>query len=148
MESWLPQPSSVRGCSPKTAHTNNKRVPDPLTPFHSWRASGAYDELRQPGNVSEHAAQHVCFFMFVDRESVQALVRDQGKQMGGEGGEGGEGGWKVGLWRLVLVSNISYEDPRRTGKVKTIRTGCGRLVQCGITKNRKFFTHNTRHHMK
>lgn len=78
--------------------------------------------------MGEHAAQHVCFFMFLDQQSMQAVVRD--------GGEQREGGWKVGLWRLVLVSNIPYQDPRRTGKVNTMRQGSGNSVQRDVCLNR------------
>lgn len=68
---------------------------------------GNYDMIQHPRNVSEFSKANACFYMFVDEETKayvknsSALYRDN----------------KVGLWRLVVVRNLPYEDPRRTGKI-------------------------------
>ncbi|XP_076885024.1 putative hexosyltransferase MUCI70 [Bidens hawaiensis] len=68
---------------------------------------GAYDLIQQPKNISETAKKSVCFFMFVDEETAGFLRNtsdlDDTK--------------RVGLWRIVVVHNLPYDDPRRNGKV-------------------------------
>ncbi|KAJ4749679.1 transmembrane protein (DUF616) [Rhynchospora pubera] len=68
---------------------------------------GNYDILQQPKNVSEQAKQNVCFFMFVDEETEAYMKNyttvDESKH--------------VGLWRIVVVRNLPYNDARRNGKV-------------------------------
>lgn len=69
---------------------------------------GAYDLIQQPKNISETAKKNVCFFMFVDEETAGFLRNtsdlDDTK--------------RVGLWRIVVVRNLPYDDPRRNGKVE------------------------------
>ncbi|KAI3495308.1 hypothetical protein L1887_37591 [Cichorium endivia] len=68
---------------------------------------GAYDLIQQPKNISETAKQNVCFFMFIDEETEKFLRNsshlDDNK--------------KIGLWRVVVIYNLPYTDPRRNGKV-------------------------------
>lgn len=68
---------------------------------------GNYDIIQQPKNVSELARETVPFFMFIDEETEAYLknssILDSSK--------------RVGLWRIILVRNIPYMDPRRNGKV-------------------------------
>jgi hypothetical protein len=69
---------------------------------------GNYDQLQQPKNISEEARKSVCFFMFVDEETEAAL---------GDYDEDFKSTKQVGLWRVVVVHNLPYRDPRRTGKI-------------------------------
>lgn len=68
---------------------------------------GNYDMIQHPRNVSELAKENACFYMFVDEETnayvknSSSLYRDN----------------KIGIWRLVVVQNLPYKDPRRTGKI-------------------------------
>ncbi|ONK80212.1 uncharacterized protein A4U43_C01F15170 [Asparagus officinalis] len=67
-----------------------------------------FDVLHQPRNINERSKKNVCFFMFVDEETETiikkaAKVNKKAKQ--------------IGLWRLVVVKNLPYDDPRRTGKI-------------------------------
>ncbi|PWA73716.1 hypothetical protein CTI12_AA258650 [Artemisia annua] len=68
---------------------------------------GAYDLIQQPKNISDLSKKNVCFFMFVDEQTEGFLKSssnlDQSK--------------RVGLWRIVVVHNLPYNDPRRNGKV-------------------------------
>lgn len=69
--------------------------------------SGNYDILQQPKNISEDAKRNVCFFMFLDEET-EAAMRNASHL---------DGSKKAGLWRIVIVNNLPYTDPRRNGKV-------------------------------
>ncbi|KAL4186381.1 hypothetical protein AMTRI_Chr09g33610 [Amborella trichopoda] len=66
-----------------------------------------YDEIQQPKNISEAAKRHVCFYMFIDEVTrdfmVNSSILNDTK--------------KVGLWRIVVVRNLPYQDARRNGKV-------------------------------
>ncbi|KAK9065339.1 hypothetical protein SSX86_016722 [Deinandra increscens subsp. villosa] len=68
---------------------------------------GAYDLIQQPKNISETAKKNVCFFMFVDEETANFL-RNSSHVDDSE---------RIGLWRIVVVRNLPYSDPRRNGKV-------------------------------
>ncbi|CAA0825285.1 Protein of unknown function (DUF616 [Striga hermonthica] len=68
---------------------------------------GAFDLIRQPKNISEFAKQNVCFHMFVDGET-EAFLRNS-SELGSDN--------KVGLWRIIVVRNLPYLDPRRNGKI-------------------------------
>lgn len=57
--------------------------------------------------------RHVCFVMFVDKPSFDALVKD-GPPPDSEG--------RVGLWRIVMVTHLPYSDPRKSGKVPKLLT--------------------------
>lgn len=64
--------------------------------------------IQQPTNISEAAKENVCFFMFVDEET-ELFLRNSSQL---------DNNKKLGLWRTVVVHNLPYTDPRRTGKVK------------------------------
>ncbi|KAL0407373.1 UNVERIFIED_CONTAM: hypothetical protein Slati_4051200 [Sesamum latifolium] len=68
---------------------------------------GAFDLIRQPKNVSEYTQKTVCFHMFVDEETKAFLKNSS--ELGSNK--------KVGLWRIIVVKNLPYSDPRRNGKV-------------------------------
>uniref|UniRef100_A0A5B7AR64 TOD1/MUCI70 glycosyltransferase-like domain-containing protein n=1 Tax=Davidia involucrata TaxID=16924 RepID=A0A5B7AR64_DAVIN len=68
---------------------------------------GAYDLIQQPNNISEAAKKNVCFIMFVDEET-EAFLRNSSEL---------DASKRLGLWRIVVVHNLPYTDPRRNGKV-------------------------------
>ncbi|KAI3818738.1 hypothetical protein L1987_12555 [Smallanthus sonchifolius] len=68
---------------------------------------GAYDLIQQPKNISETAKKNVCFFMFVDEETASFLRNSSDL----------DDTRRIGLWRIVVVHNLPYTDPRRNGKV-------------------------------
>ncbi|GKA97916.1 Rho GTPase-activating protein like protein [Tanacetum coccineum] len=68
---------------------------------------GAYDLIQQPKNISESAKQNVCFFMFVDEETASFLRNSSDL----------DDSKRIGLWRIVVVHNLPYTDPRRNGKI-------------------------------
>lgn len=58
--------------------------------------------------MSEFSKKNVCFVMFVDEQTLSKLSSD---------GHLPDTGGFVGLWRVVVVRNLPYEDMRKTGKV-------------------------------
>ncbi|PWZ10997.1 hypothetical protein Zm00014a_026208 [Zea mays] len=68
---------------------------------------GNYDMIQHPRNISEFSKANACFYMFVDEET-EAYVKNSSSLYNNN---------KVGLWKLVVVRNLPYEDPRRTGKI-------------------------------
>ncbi|CAN6359374.1 unnamed protein product [Urochloa humidicola] len=68
---------------------------------------GNYDMIQHPRNISEFSKANACFYMFVDEET-EAYAKNSSSLYSNN---------KVGLWRLVVVRNLPYEDPRRTGKI-------------------------------
>ncbi|CAN4078932.1 unnamed protein product [Withania somnifera] len=68
---------------------------------------GAFDLIRQPQNISEYAKGNVCFYMFVDEETENSM-RNSSKL---------DSSMRIGLWRIVIVHNLPYDDPRRNGKI-------------------------------
>ncbi|XP_072980254.1 probable hexosyltransferase MUCI70 isoform X2 [Typha angustifolia] len=68
---------------------------------------GNYDTIKQPKNISEATKRRACFFMFVDEET-EASIKNTTTL---------DNRRKVGLWRVVVIQNLPYADPRRTGKV-------------------------------
>ncbi|KAI7744545.1 hypothetical protein M8C21_022016 [Ambrosia artemisiifolia] len=68
---------------------------------------GAYDLIKQPKNISETAKKDVCFFMFIDEETA-SFLKNSGDL---------DNSKRIGLWRIVVVHNLPYTDPRRNGKV-------------------------------
>ncbi|CAA0817917.1 Protein of unknown function (DUF616 [Striga hermonthica] len=68
---------------------------------------GAFDLIRQPKNISEYAKTNVCFHMFVD--GVTEAFLKNSSELGSDK--------KVGLWRIIVVRNLPYLDPRRNGKI-------------------------------
>ncbi|KAI4314170.1 hypothetical protein L6164_027105 [Bauhinia variegata] len=71
---------------------------------------GSSDFLRRPTSklMSKYSKENVCFVMFVDDETLSKLSS--------EGNSPDDGGY-IGLWKVVTVKNLPYEDMRRTGKV-------------------------------
>ncbi|KAH6763134.1 transmembrane protein [Perilla frutescens var. hirtella] len=71
---------------------------------------GSFDFLRRPASklISDYSKKNVCFVMFVDVETLAKLSS--------EGNIPDESG-NIGLWRIVVVKNLPYEDKRKTGKV-------------------------------
>ncbi|KAL6566472.1 hypothetical protein OROGR_002087 [Orobanche gracilis] len=71
---------------------------------------GSSDFLRRPTSkvISEFSKKNVCFVMFVDEQSLAKLSH--------EGNVPDDRG-NIGLWKLVVVKNLPYEDLRKTGKV-------------------------------
>nr|XP_043624391.1 probable hexosyltransferase MUCI70 [Erigeron canadensis] len=67
---------------------------------------GAYDLIQQPKNISE-TAKKLCFFMFVDEETARFLRNSSAL----------DDSKRIGLWRIVVVHNLPYTDPRRNGKI-------------------------------
>lgn len=74
---------------------------------------GNYDIIQQPKNISEIAKKSVPFFMFVDEETEAYMKNSSGL----------DSSKMVGLWRIVVVRNIPYTDPRRNGKVSSLCSG-------------------------
>ncbi|MFS7934187.1 hypothetical protein Hanom_Chr05g00388641 [Helianthus anomalus] len=71
---------------------------------------GSSDFLRRPTSkmISQFSKENVCFVMFVDKETLVKLSK--------EGSIPDEKRF-IGLWRMVVVSNLPYDDMRKTGKV-------------------------------
>lgn len=71
---------------------------------------GNSDFLRRPTSrmIGTFSKNNVCFVMFVDEFTMSKLSL--------EGHVPDENG-NVGLWRIVMVNNLPYQDMRRTGKV-------------------------------
>ncbi|KAL5997652.1 hypothetical protein ACLOJK_008582 [Asimina triloba] len=67
---------------------------------------GNYDIIQQPKNISEAAKKNACFYMFVDEET-EAYVKNSSAL---------DSTNRVGLWRIVVVHNLPYNDARRNGK--------------------------------
>lgn len=68
---------------------------------------GNFDEINQPRNISDYSRATVCFYMFIDEET-EAYMKRTGTLGSSK---------KVGIWRVVVVRNLPYEDGRRTGKI-------------------------------
>ncbi|KAI9198630.1 hypothetical protein LWI28_019403 [Acer negundo] len=68
---------------------------------------GAFDDINQPSNISEYSRKTVCFYMFVDEETEEYLKENSGL----------DSNRRIGIWRIVVIHNPPYKDPRRTGKI-------------------------------
>lgn len=68
---------------------------------------GKYDVMQQPKNISEVSKRTICFYMFLDEET-EAYIRNSSIV---------DSTKRVGLWRIIVVRNLPYEDARRNGKV-------------------------------
>ena len=51
--------------------------------------------------------------MFVDEETEAYLKENSGL----------DSNRRIGIWRIVVIHNPPYEDPRRTGKVNVVNIG-------------------------
>ncbi|KAE8685663.1 hypothetical protein F3Y22_tig00111095pilonHSYRG00525 [Hibiscus syriacus] len=70
---------------------------------------GNSDRLRTPAGkmVTRSSRKNVCFVMFVDELTMQTLYSE---------GQTPDGGF-IGLWKIVVVKNLPYDDMRRVGKI-------------------------------
>ncbi|KAG9450310.1 hypothetical protein H6P81_010275 [Aristolochia fimbriata] len=75
-----------------------------------------YDTPHQPANISLRSQKLFCFLMVVDEESLEFIRNNVTVKEDSKGGK-----W-VGIWRLVLLRNPPYDEPRRNGKVPKILT--------------------------
>ncbi|KAL5711897.1 hypothetical protein ACHQM5_014124 [Ranunculus cassubicifolius] len=75
-----------------------------------------YDTPHQPSNVSRRSQKLFCFLMVVDDESLNFIEQNVTVRVTRDGGK-----W-VGIWRLILLHNPPYDEPRRNGKVPKIIT--------------------------
>ncbi|KAK1419940.1 hypothetical protein QVD17_29387 [Tagetes erecta] len=71
---------------------------------------GSSDFLRRPTSkmISQYSKENVCFIMFVDNDTLVKLSKE---------GSVPDEKRSIGLWRIVVVSNLPYDDMRKTGKV-------------------------------
>ncbi|KAK9060144.1 hypothetical protein SSX86_020848 [Deinandra increscens subsp. villosa] len=88
----------------------DKMYMDTCTVVVSSCIFGSSDFLRRPTSkmISQYSKENVCFIMFVDKETLVKLSKE---------GSIPDEKRLVGLWRIVVVSNLPYEDMRKTGKV-------------------------------
>ncbi|XP_039010111.1 uncharacterized protein LOC120138774 isoform X1 [Hibiscus syriacus] len=70
---------------------------------------GNSDRLRTPAGkmVTRSSRKNVCFVMFVDELTMQTLYSEVQTPDGGF----------IGLWKIVVVKNLPYDDMRRVGKI-------------------------------
>ncbi|WOL14215.1 hypothetical protein Cni_G22995 [Canna indica] len=70
---------------------------------------GNSDRLRSPFSktITRLSRKNVCFVMFMDEITLRTLLSE---------GQKVESGF-IGLWRVVVVSNLPYTDMRRVGKI-------------------------------
>ncbi|KAM7278403.1 hypothetical protein ACFE04_005537 [Oxalis oulophora] len=68
---------------------------------------GNYDIIQHPENISEVAKKNVPFYMFIDEET-EAYMKNTSVLNDTN---------RVGLWRIIVVRNVPYTDPRRNGKI-------------------------------
>ncbi|KAL7186302.1 hypothetical protein ACSBR2_028111 [Camellia fascicularis] len=103
----------VKGCRPgyQTGFDIDEADLRELEQFHEVIVASAifgnYDIMQQPTNISEIARENVPFVMFIDEETEKYMKNSSGL----------DSSMRVGLWRIVVVCNIPYTDPRRNGKV-------------------------------
>ena len=71
---------------------------------------GNYDNIQQPRNISEAARKNIPFYMFID-EKTEAAMKNSSDL---------DSSKKFGFWRIIVVRNIPYSDPRRNGKVSML----------------------------
>ncbi|KAL0365694.1 UNVERIFIED_CONTAM: hypothetical protein Sangu_0667000 [Sesamum angustifolium] len=76
----------------------------------------AYDLPHQPSNISKRSKNLFCFLMVVDEVSFYFIKNNVTVRENNDGGQ-----W-VGIWRLILLKQQPYDEPRRNGKVPKILT--------------------------
>ncbi|KAK4401369.1 hypothetical protein Sango_0877600 [Sesamum angolense] len=76
----------------------------------------AYDLPHQPSNISKRSKKLFCFLMVVDEVSFYFIKNNVTVREDNDGGQ-----W-VGIWRLILLKQQPYDEPRRNGKVPKILT--------------------------
>jgi hypothetical protein len=75
-----------------------------------------YDIPRQPSNISLRSQELFCFLMVVDEVSLDFIEKNTTVKVDSAGGK-----W-VGIWRLITLHNLPFDEPRRNGKVPKILT--------------------------
>lgn len=75
-----------------------------------------YDTPHQPSNISLLSKNIFCFLMVVDEKSLKSIQKTCTLTVDSTGGK-----W-VGLWRLIVLWNSPYDEPRRNGKVPKLLT--------------------------
>ncbi|ESW31413.1 hypothetical protein PHAVU_002G236800 [Phaseolus vulgaris] len=75
-----------------------------------------YDLPHEPSNISFSSKKLFCFLMVVDEVSLKFMRKN------GTVKEDSAGGKWVGIWRIILLKNPPYDEPRRNGKVPKILT--------------------------
>jgi hypothetical protein len=75
-----------------------------------------YDIPHQPSNISLRSQELVCFLMVVDEVSLDFIEKNTTVKVDSDGGK-----W-VGIWRLITLHNLPFDEPRRNGKVPKILT--------------------------
>ncbi|GAB4828028.1 hypothetical protein Ancab_034915 [Ancistrocladus abbreviatus] len=73
-----------------------------------------YDTPHQPSNMSIRSQKLFCFLMVVDEKSFDFIKKNVSVRVDDNAGH-----W-VGIWRLILLKNQPYDEPRRNGKVPKI----------------------------
>jgi hypothetical protein len=75
-----------------------------------------YDIPHQPSNISLLSQKLFCFLMLVDEVSLDFIEKNTTVKVDSAGGK-----W-VGIWRLIMLHNLPFDEPRRNGKVLKILT--------------------------
>lgn len=75
-----------------------------------------YDTPHQPSNISLRSQKLFCFLMVVDEKSLDFIQQNVSVKVDSQGGK-----W-VGIWRLVVLHQPPFDEPRRNGKVPKILT--------------------------
>eukprot|EP00268_Persea_americana_P025504 TRINITY_DN2486_c1_g1_i1.p1 TRINITY_DN2486_c1_g1~~TRINITY_DN2486_c1_g1_i1.p1 ORF type:complete len:501 (+),score=68.77 TRINITY_DN2486_c1_g1_i1:536-2038(+) len=75
-----------------------------------------YDTPHQPSNISLRSQKLFCFLMVVDEKSLDFIQQNVSVKVDSQGGK-----W-VGIWRLVILHQPPFDEPRRNGKVPKILT--------------------------
>lgn len=103
----------VKGCTPgqRTGFDIDEVDLRELQQFHDVIVASAifgnYDMIQHPENVSAIAKERIPFYMFIDEETEKYMKNSSGL----------DSSKRIGLWRIIVVRNIPYADPRRNGKV-------------------------------
>ncbi|KAL6603459.1 hypothetical protein ACP70R_043820 [Stipagrostis hirtigluma subsp. patula] len=75
-----------------------------------------YDIPHQPSNISLRSQELFCFLMVVDEVSLDFIEKNTTVKVDNAGGK-----W-VGIWRLITLHRLPFDEPRRNGKVPKILT--------------------------
>ena len=75
-----------------------------------------YDIPHQPSNISRRSQKLFCFLMVVDEVSLDFIEKNTTVKIDSAGGK-----W-VGIWRLITVHRLPFDEPRRNGKIPKILT--------------------------
>lgn len=103
----------VKGCRPGYLTEFNIDEADlrKMVAFHQVIVASAifgnYDLIQQPKGISEIARKKVPFYMLVD-EKTEAYMKNSSLL---------DSRKRIGLWRIIVVRKVPYDDPRRNGKI-------------------------------